>query len=45
MSREIHEDLEQNLKDLYSQVPSPPTGLRQARGQMLAEAAALRAVQ
>jgi hypothetical protein len=43
MSAARHEDLEGQLKKLYSQVPPPPSGLAAGRERMLAEAARLRA--
>lgn len=45
MSREVYDDLEKSLKELYAEVSSPPAGLRPARARMLAEAAELRARQ
>lgn len=45
VSREVYDDLEKGLKELYAEVSSPPAGLRPARAKMLAEAADLRARQ
>jgi hypothetical protein len=43
VSEETYERLEQGLKELYSEVPAPPTGLVGGRDRMLAEAVQLRA--
>lgn len=45
MSREVYDDLEKSLEELYSEVSLPPAGLGPARGRMLAEAAQLLARQ
>jgi hypothetical protein len=45
VSRQVYDDLEKGLKELYAAVSSPPAGLRPARAKMLAEAADLRARQ
>jgi hypothetical protein len=43
VSDETYEHLGQGLKELYSEVPAPPTGLSGGRDRMLAEAAQLKA--